>query len=146
MRPNSATEAAMTKNSLTHPCPTQAVDRLADALRDELLEYGHLLQLLRAQQVMILEEDLMELSGNINAVNQQMKQIVFSRKQREYWREETLCWLEADMSWAQMVGQLPENHQILLQALVDEINHSLDSIHGLLCQNQQLNLRALILR
>ena len=138
----------MIENSLTHPCPAQAADRLAEGLRNELLEYGHLLQLLRAQQRMILEEDLMELSGNINAVNQQMNQIVFSRKQREYWREETLCWLEAeaDMSWAQMVGQLPENHQILLQALVDEINHSLNSIHGLLCQNQQLNLRALILR
>jgi hypothetical protein len=148
MRPNSGTEAAMTKNSLTHPCPAQAVDRLADALRDELLEYGYLLQLLRAQQVMILEEDLMELPGNIDAVNQQMKQIVFSRKQREYWREKTLCWLEAeaDMSWAQMVGQLPENHQILLQALVDEINISLESVHKLLRQNQQLNLRALILR
>ena len=134
----------MTKNSLTHPCPTQAVDRLADALRDELLEYGYLLQLLRAQQVMILEEDLMELPGNIDAVNQQMKQIVFSRKQREYWREETLCWLEADagLPWGQMKKLLPENHQILLQALVDEINASLASIHELLCQNQQLNLRA----
>ena len=138
----------MTKNSLTHPCPTQAVDRLADALRDELLEYGYLLQLLRAQQVMILEEDLMELPGNIDAVNQQMKQIVFSRKQREYWREETLCWLEADadLPWGQMVGQLPAKHQLLLQALVNEINHSLESIHELLRQNQQLNLRALILR
>ena len=53
---------------------------------------------------------------------------------------------EADMSWAQMVGQLPANHQILLQALVDEINISLESVHKLLRQNQQLNLRALILR
>ena len=138
----------MTKNSLTHSRPAQAVDRLADALRDELLEYGYLLQLLRAQQVMILEEDLMELPGNIDAVNQQMKHIVFSRKQREYWREETLCWLEAeaDLPWGQMKKLLPENHQILLQALVDEINLSLESIHALLCQNQQLNLRALILR
>ena len=138
----------MIENSLTYPCPAQAVDRLAEALRNELLEYGHLLQLLRAQQGMILEENLVELPGNINAVNQQMKQIVFSRKQREYWREETLCWLEAeaDMSWAQMVGQLPANHQILLQALVDEINISLESVHKLLRQNQQLNLRALILR
>ena len=138
----------MIENSLTYPCPAQAVDRLAEALRNELLEYGHLLQLLRAQQRMVLEENLVELPGNINAVNQQMRQIVFSRKQREYWREETLCWLEAeaDMSWAQMVGQLPENHQILLQALVDEINISLESVHKLLRQNQQLNLRALILR
>ena len=138
----------MIENSLTHPCPAQAVDRLAEALRNELLEYGHLLQLLRAQQRMVLEENLVELPGNINAVNQQMRQIVFSRKQREYWREETLCWLEAeaDMSWAQMVGQLPANHQILLQALVNEINISLESVHKLLRQNQQLNLRALILR
>ena len=138
----------MIENSLTHPCPIQAVDRLSEALRNELLEYGHLLQLLRAQQVMILEEDLMELPGNIDAVNQQMKQIVFSRKQREYWREETLCWLEADadLPWSQMKKLLPENHQILLQALVNEINISLESVHKLLRQNQQLNLRAYILR
>ncbi len=134
----------MIENSLTHPCPAQAADRLAEALRNELLEYGHLLQLLRAQQRMVLEENLVELPGNINAVNQQMRQIVFSRKQREYWREETLCWLEADagLPWGQMKKLLPENHQILLQALVDEINLSLESIHELLCQNQQLNLRA----
>ena len=90
----------------------------------------------------------MELPENIGAVNQQMRNIVLFWKQREYWREETLCWLEADagLPWGQMKKLLPENHQILLQALVDEINASLASIHELLCQNQQLNLRALILR
>ena len=147
----------MIENSLTHPCPAQAVDRLAEALRNELLEYGHLLQLLRAQQEMILEEDLMELPGNINAVNQQMRQIVFSRKQREYWREETLCWLwreqtlcwleaDADLHWGQMRDLLPTKYQLLFQALVDEINLSLGNIYVLLRQTQQLNLRALILR
>ena len=138
----------MTENSLTHPSPVQPADRLAEALRNELLEYGHLLELLRTQQRLVLEENLMELPENIGAVNQQMRNIVLFRKQREYWREETLCWLEAeaDMSWAQMVGQLPAKHQLLLQALVDEINLSLGNIYVLLRQNQQLNLRALILR
>ena len=138
----------MIENSLTYPCPAQAVDRLAEALRNELLEYGHLLQLLRAQQRMVLEENLVELPGNINAVNQQMKQIVFSRKQREYWREETLCWLKsnADLHWGQMSELLPTKYQLLFQALVDEINLSLGNIYVLLRQNQQLNLRALILR
>ncbi len=78
----------MTDNSLAHPSPVQAADRLAEALRNELLEYGHLLELLRAQQRMVLEENLMELPENINAVNQQMRYIVLFRKQREYWREE----------------------------------------------------------
>ena len=138
----------MIENSLTHPCPAQAADRLAEALRNELLEYGHLLQLLRAQQRMVLEENLVELPGNINAVNQQMRQIVFSRKQREYWREETLCWLEADadLHWGKMSDLLPTKYQLLFQALVDEINLSLGNIYVLLRQTQQLNLRALILR
>ena len=138
----------MTDNSLTHPSPVQAADRLAEALRNELLEYGHLLDLLRTQQRLVLEENLMELPENIGAVNQQMRNIVLFRKQREYWREETLCWLEADadLPWGQMRELLPENHQILLQALVDEINLSLGNIYVLLRQNQQLNLRALILR
>ena len=138
----------MTDNSLAHPSPVQAADRLAEALRNELLEYGHLLELLRAQQGMVLEENLMELPENINAVNQQMRNIVLFRKQREYWREETLCWLEADadLHWGQMRDLLPTKYQLLFQALVDEINLSLGNIYVLLRQNQQLNLRALILR
>ena len=138
----------MTDNSLAHPYPVQAADRLAEALRNELLEYGHLLELLRAQQRMVLEENLMELPENINAVNQQMRNIVLFRKQREYWREETLCWLEADadLHWGQMRDLLPTKYQLLFQALVDEINLSLGNIQVLLRQNQQLNLRALILR
>ena len=138
----------MTENSLTHPSPVQPADRLAEALRNELLEYGHMLELLRTQQRLVLEENLMELPENIGAVNQQMRNIVLFRKQREYWREEILCWLEADadLPWSQMKKLLPENHQILLQALVNEINISLESVHKLLRQNQQLNLRALILR
>ncbi|MCH2377805.1 MAG: hypothetical protein MK236_00145 [Pedosphaera sp.] len=138
----------MTDNSLAHPSPVQAADRLAEALRNELLEYGHLLELLRAQQRMVLEENLMELPENINAVNQQMRNIVLFRKQREYWREETLCWLEADadLHWGQMRDLLPTKYQLLFQALVDEINLSLGNIYVLLRQNQQLNLRAQILR
>ena len=138
----------MTDNSLAHPSPVQAADRLAEALRNELLEYGHLLELLRAQQGMVLEENLMELPENINAVNQQMRNIVLFRKQREYWREETLCWLEADadLHWGQMRDLLPTKYQLLFQALVDEINLSLGNIYVLLRQNQQLNLRAQILR
>ena len=138
----------MTDNSLAHPSPVQAADRLAEALRNELLEYGHLLELLRKQQRLVLEENLMELPANINAVNQQMRNIVLFRKQREYWREETLCWLEADadLHWGQMRDLLPTKYQLLFQALVDEINLSLGNIYVLLRQNQQLNLRALILR
>ena len=138
----------MTDNSLAHPSPVQAADRLAEALRNELLEYGHLLELLRAQQRMVLEENLMDLPENINAVNQQMRNIVLFRKQREYWREETLCWLEADadLHWGKMRDLLPTKYQLLFQALVDEINLSLGNIYVLLRQNQQLNLRALILR
>jgi len=138
----------MTDNSLAHPSPVQAADRLAEALRNELLEYGHLLELLRAQQGMVFEENLMELPENINAVNQQMRNIVLFRKQREYWREETLCWLEADadLHWGQMRDLLPTKYQLLFQALVDEINLSLGNIYVLLRQNQQLNLRAQILR
>ena len=105
----------MTDNSLAHPSPVQPADRLAEALRNELLEYGHLLELLRTQQRLVLEENLMELPENIGAVNQQMRNIVLFRKQREYWREETLCWLKsaADLHWGQMSDLLPTKYQLL---------------------------------
>ena len=138
----------MFENGKPCPAPVQAIDRLAEALREELLEYGHLLELLRAQQQLIFAEDLLELSENIGDVDEQTRSISRLRQQREYWRAETLCWLEADVDlpWGHMRELLPENHRILLQVLVDEINLTLDSIHELLCQNQHLNLRALILR
>mgnify|MGYP001157330157 FL=1 len=137
----------MTENPLNHPSRIWTADRLAGALRNELLEYGHLLGLLRIQQQMVLEENLMELPDNMYAVNQQMRNISSFRKKREYWREETLCWLgaDADLPWGLMRGLLPGNYQMLLQVLVDEINLSLESIQVLLRQNQQLNLRTLIL-
>ena len=140
-------EVPMTENPLNHPSRIWTADRLAGALRNELLEYGHLLGLLRIQQQMVLEENLMELPDNMFAVNQQMRNISSFRKKREYWREETLCWLgaDADLPWGLMRGLLPGNYQMLLQALVDEINLSLENIQVLLRQNQQLNLRTLIL-
>ena len=131
----------MTENPLNHPSRIWTADRLAGALRNELLEYGHLLGLLRIQQQMVLEENLMELPDNMYAVNQQMRNISSFRKKREYWREET----DADLPWGLMRGLLPGNYQMLLQALVDEINLSLENIQVLLRQNQQLNLRTLIL-
>ena len=81
----------MFENYKPCPAPVQAIDRLAEALRSELLEYGHLLELLRGQQQMIFAENLFELTGNIGAVNVQMRHIVKYRWQREYWRAETLC-------------------------------------------------------
>ena len=128
------------RNCKPLPAPVQAVDRLAEALREELREYGYLLELLCARQQMICAADLLGLSENIDDVDEQMRSISRLRQQREYLRAETLCWLDADadLSWAQMVGQLPEKNQLPLQELLDEINLSLESIHVLLSQNQQL--------
>ena len=58
------------------------------------------------------------------------------------------CWLEADveLSWANMAELIPEKHRLLIGALAEEINHALETSQKLLRQNQQLNLRAYILR
>jgi len=135
----------MLENCKPWPAPVLAIDRLAEALREELREYGYLLELLRTREQMICAADLLGLSENSGDVGEQMRSISRFRQQREYLRAETLCWLDADadLSWAQMVGQLPKKNQLPLQELLDEINLSLESIHVLLRQNQQLNLRAL---
>ena len=132
----------------SHPRPVVAIERLTNALRNELLEYGHLLDLMRVQQQLVFDENLIGLSKNIRAVDEQMRNLCTFRQHREYWRAETLCWLEADaeLSWAHMAELIPEKHRLLIGALAEEINHALETSRKLLRQNQQLNLRAFILR
>jgi hypothetical protein len=132
----------------SHPRPVVAIERLTEALRNELLEYGHLLDLMRVQQQLVFDENLIGLSENIRTVDKQILNLCTFRQQREYWRAETLCWLEAnaELSWANMAELIPEKHRLLIGALAEEINHALETSQKLLCQNQQLNLRAFILR
>jgi hypothetical protein len=131
-----------------HPRPVVAIERLTDALRNELLEYGHLLDLMRVQQQLVFDENLIGLSKNIRTVDKQILNLCTFRQQREYWRAETLCWLEADaeLSWANLAELIPEKHRLLIGALAEEINHAVETSQKLLRQNQQLNLRAFILR
>jgi len=132
----------------SHPRPVVAIERLTDALRNELLEYGHLLDLMRVQQQLVFDENLIGLSENIRTVDKQILNLCTFRQQREYWRAETLCWLEADaeLSWANLAELIPEKHRLLIGALAEEINHAVETSQKLLRQNQQLNLRAFILR
>ena len=138
----------MFENSKPCPAPVQAIDRLAEALREELLEYGHLLELLREQQELILEENLMELPANIDAISQQINRIEFCLKQIDYWEGETLCSMraESDLPDAQLMEQLQENYRILIHALLNEISLCLSKVDELNNHNQQLELRSQILR
>jgi hypothetical protein len=50
------------------------------------------------------------------------------------------------LSWANLAELIPEKHRLLIGALAEEINHAVETSQKLLRQNQQLNLRAFILR
>lgn len=130
------------------PASGVSVDWLAEALRDELLEYGRLLELLHEQQDLIFAEDLTGLAKNVGAVEAQSRRVGVYAQQRDYWLAATRRRLrvDANLPWERLTRMLPAKDQVLLDALAEEVNHSLAGIHTLLRQNQQLNLRAMVLR
>jgi len=130
------------------PATDVAVNWLAESLRDELLEYGQLLELLREQQQLIHAEDLGGLARNIGEVEGQSRKVAAYAQQRDYWLAATRRWIGADenVPWEDLIDRLPPEDQLLLAALAAEVNHALETIQALLRQNQQLNVRAMGLR
>ena len=143
-----STRQIMNNDPFMRPPFVEPVVFFEEALRNELLEYGHYIELLRDQQKLILEENLMELPANIEAISQQINRIEFCLKQIDYWEGETLCSMraESDLPDAQLMEQLPENHRILIHALLNEISLCLSKVDELNNQNQQLELRSQSLR
>ena len=120
-----------------------AAEELTRALREELLEYAGLLELLQRKQALIFEENLAELIKISDEISSQQQLIQSSRHTRSYWQKLTIQEMhEDDLPWDDMARRLPMCNQVPLQLIRIEINSLLDQIQVLLGQNQYLSRRA----
>ncbi len=120
-----------------------AAEELTRALREELLEYAGLLELLQRQQALIFEENLLELIKISDEISSQQQIVQSSRHTRTYWQKRTVQAMhEGDLPWDEMAHRLPVCNQVPLQLIRIEINSLLDQIQVLLGQNQYLSRRA----
>ena len=121
------------------------INQLIESLREEMTQYGELLALMQEQQELIINRQPQELLANLNEVNGQMEKIATARQAREQARVALTTQLGAtqETTFKQMTGQLPEEYQPLLEALVDEINALLQQVQKWLRQNHLLLKRSL---
>jgi len=120
-----------------------AAEELTRALREELLEYAGLLELLQRQQALIFEENLLELIKISDEISSQQQIVQSFRHTRTYWQKRTVQAMhEDDLPWDEMAHRLPVCNQVPLQLIRIEINSLLDQIQVLLGQNQYLSRRA----
>ena len=130
-------------DSHTPKTSENAPEELTRALREELLEYAGLLELLQRQQALICEENLLELIIISDEISSQQQIAQSSRHTRTYWQKRTVQAMhEDDLPWDQMALRLPVRNQVPLQLIRIEINSLLDQIQVLLGQNQYLSRRA----
>lgn len=123
----------------------EALEKLIQALREELQQYGEMLARLDQQQEHVTRrasEDLLQSTSEIEVHSQTMKQARQARVdcQAEVARE---LGLESDATFAQIVPKLPGQYRPLVVALVQENNESLGRIHQRSRQNHILLCRSL---
>ena len=123
----------------------EELDNLTTALRDELTQYGEFLALMQEQQQFIINRATNELLLNLNEVNEQLGRIDAARAQREACRRALMATLGGSekTTFRQMTGMLPPEVQLLLNALVEEINQLLKNIKKWVKQTNMLLRRSL---
>jgi flagellar biosynthesis/type III secretory pathway chaperone len=122
--------------------PTQ---RLIDALREELQQYGEMLALLDKQQDLVVRRDSNEILKNLAMINGQASVIQVARRERELRQQElnTTLQLFTNATFAELIRRLPPELQPLVQALMDEINQCLRRVQHRARQNHLLLSRSM---
>lgn len=100
---------------------------LIDVLRTELTDYGGMLVLLDEQQQLIELRSAADLIQNVAALKQQMETIARNRSRRSELMQQVLVTLELPpgTTFRALLPALPREFELLVHALVDEINEIL---------------------
>jgi flagellar biosynthesis/type III secretory pathway chaperone len=123
---------------------TERIQKLVNALRDELKEYGELLALLDRQQQSVIERNADQVFQSVGFVQRQGSAIAEARFRREECAREIardLC-QEPDAGFALLIPLLPAAYRPLVKALVDENNELLVRVQQRARQNHLLLSRS----
>ncbi len=123
----------------------EALEKLIQALREELQQYGEMLARLDQQQEHVTRrasEDLLQATAEIEIQSQTMKQ---ARQFRTDCQAEVArsVGFASEATFAEIIPQLPGPYRPLVTALVQENNESLGRIHQRSRQNHILLCRSL---
>jgi flagellar biosynthesis/type III secretory pathway chaperone len=124
---------------------TDALQRLIEALRDELQQYGEMLALLDQQQEQVCARVADEVLATVTLIQEQGSVMQGARRQREECRTalaRTLS-LGDEATFKELLPRLPVNFRPLLQALVDENNDLLRRVQHRARQNHFLLSRSM---
>ena len=129
-----------------------ALEKLIQALREELQQYGEMLARLDQQQEHVISrksEDLLQATAEIEVQSKTMQRVRQERVDCQVAVAQQLG-LASDATFAEMIPKLPGQYRPLVAALIQENNESLGRIHQrsrqnhiLLCRSMELMSRLL---
>ena len=122
-----------------------AWEALVDALRDELVEYGGLLNLFEDQQKAILQRRPEVVLEVTTSIEEQLRTIEGLRSYREDLVRKSSRSVQTtpDGLVQEVIGYFPEAVRSLVNALVDEVNNLLIRTKRRARQNQMLLVRSI---
>lgn len=118
----------------------ESTQRLIDALREELQQYGEMLALLEQQHHFVVQRSGAALLENLAAINAQTSVIQLARREREQFQSQLSLSLQlpTDARFSSLLGAVPEPYRGLVKTLVDEINQCLRRVQQRARQNHLL--------
>jgi flagellar biosynthesis/type III secretory pathway chaperone len=121
----------------------ESLNKLIEALRHELEQYGEMLARLDHQQETVLRRDSTGVLDGAASSEQQAALIEVARSRRELARQEAAvaAGLLPDAPFGELLPRLPVDYRPLLRALVDENNELLERVRNRSRQNHLLLTR-----
>jgi hypothetical protein len=123
----------------------EALEKLIQALRDELQQYGEMLARLDQQQQHVINRQTDDLLESTSAIEIQSQTMQLSRQHRTEQQAAVArtVGLASDATFAEIIPLLLADYRPLVEALVQENNESLGRIHQRSRQNHVLLCRSL---
>jgi len=121
------------------------LQKLIEALRNELQQYGEMLALLDHQQELVDQSGADDILHSISAINSQSATIQTAREKRQSIQQQLAQSMNQpdDFTFAQLMPLLPAHYRPLVGALVQENNELLERVRQRAQRNQHLLRRSL---
>lgn len=121
------------------------LEKLIEALRNELQQYGEMLALLDHQQEMIRLRGGDDILHSLSGINAQSATILMARQSRQTLQQQLAWGMQQPESstFAHLLPLVPDHYRLLIAALVQENNELLQRVSERAQQNQQMLHRSM---